>query len=80
VEGERCFWMFVKNVTLKKHNQRLRVVFSCLGEKLTGESKVLAANRFNWDIKTILETYLFRWKIDAFYLLLSCHAMTLKIV
>jgi len=67
VEGERCFWAFVKNVTLKKHNQRLRVVFSCLDEKLTGESKVLATNRLNWDIKTILETYLLRWKIDAFY-------------
>jgi hypothetical protein len=38
-----------------------------LDEKLTGEPKVLATNRLNWDIKTILETYLLRWKIDAFY-------------
>jgi SRSO17 transposase len=67
VEGERCFWTFAKNVTLKKHNQRLRVVFSYLDEKLTGEPKVLATNRLNWDVKTVLETYLLRWKIDAFY-------------
>ena len=67
VEGERCFWTFAKNVTLKKHNHRVRVVFSCLDEKLTGESKVLAANWLNWDIKTILEMYLLRWRIDAFY-------------
>ena len=66
-KGERCFWTFAKNVSLKKHNQRVRVVFSYLDEKLTGEPKVLVTKRLNWDIKTILETYLLRWKIDAFY-------------
>ena len=66
-KGERCFWTFAKNVSLKKHNQRVRVVFSYLDEKLTGEPKVLVTNKLNWDIKTILETYLLRWKIDAFY-------------
>src|SRR3972149_8251003 len=58
---------YAKNVTLKKHHQRVRVVFSYLDEKLTGEPKVLATNKLNWDVKTILETYLLRWKIDAFY-------------
>ena len=66
-DGERDFWTYAKNVTLKKHHQRLRVVFSYLDEKLTGEPKVLATNRLNWDVKTVLETYLLRWKIDAFY-------------
>jgi SRSO17 transposase len=66
-KGERHFWTHAKNVTLKKQHQRLRVVFSYLDEKLTGEPKVLATNRLNWDVKTILETYLLRWKIDAFY-------------
>lgn len=54
-------------MTLKKHHQRVRVFFSYLDEKLTGEPKVLATNKLNWDVKTILETYLLRWKIDAFY-------------
>jgi len=27
-EGERCFWTYAKNVTLKTHHQRVRVVFS----------------------------------------------------
>ncbi len=66
-KGERHFWTYTKNVTLKKHHQRVRVVFSYLDEKLTGEPKVLATNKLNWDVKTILETYLLRWKIDAFY-------------
>lgn len=34
---------------------------------MAGEPKVLATNRLDWDVKTILETYLLRWKIDAFY-------------
>ena len=66
-KGERSFWTFAKNVTLQKHHQRVRVVFSYLDETLSGEPKVLVTNRLQWDIKTILETYLLRWKIDAFY-------------
>ena len=66
-DGERSFWTYAKNVTLKKHHQRVRVVFSYLNGDLTGEPKVLATNRLDWDVKTILETYLLRWKIDAFY-------------
>jgi SRSO17 transposase len=66
-EGERSFWTFAKNVSLKNHNQRVRVVFSYLDETLAGEPKVLATNRLNWDVKTVLETYLLRWKIDVFY-------------
>lgn len=27
-EGKRSFWTYAKNVTLKKHHQRIRVVFS----------------------------------------------------
>ena len=65
-EGERIFWAFAKNVTLKKHHQRIRVVFSYEGE-IKGEPKVLATNRLQWDAKTIVETYLLRWSIDAFY-------------
>jgi len=65
-EGERVFWTFAKNVTLKKHHQRVRIVFSYKGE-IAGEPKVLATNRLEWDAKTILETYLLRWNIDAFY-------------
>jgi hypothetical protein len=66
-DGERHFWTYAKNVTLKKRCQRVRLFFSYLDEKLTGEPKVLASNRLDWDVKTILETYLLRWKIDAFY-------------
>ena len=65
-EGERIFWTYAKNVTLKKHHQRVRVVFS-YEDKVEGEPKVLATNRLQWDVKTILETYLLRWRIDAFY-------------
>lgn len=65
-EGERSFWTYAKNVTLKKHHQRVRVVFS-YENNIKGEPKVLATNRLEWDVKTILETYLLRWKIDAFY-------------
>jgi len=65
-EGERIFWAYAKNVTLKKHHQRVRVVFS-YEDKIEGEPKVLATNRLEWDVKTILETYLLRWRIDAFY-------------
>jgi hypothetical protein len=66
LEGERHFWTFAKNVTLKTHHQRVRVVFS-YEDKIEGEPKVLATNRLQWDVKTILETYLLRWRIDAFY-------------
>jgi len=65
-EGERNFWTYAKNVTLKKQHQRVRVVFS-YEDKVEGEPKVLATNRLEWDVKTILETYLLRWRIDAFY-------------
>lgn len=65
-EGERVFWTFAKNVTLKKHHQRVRIVFSYKGE-IAGEPKVLATNRLEWDAKTILVTYLLRWSIDVFY-------------
>jgi len=65
-EGERIFWAYAKNVTLKKHHQRIRVVFS-YEDKIKGEPKVLATNRLQWDAKTIVETYLLRWSIDAFY-------------
>jgi len=64
--GKRYFWTYAKNVTLKKHHQRVRIVFSYEGE-IAGEPKVLATNRLEWDAKTILETYLLRWNIDAFY-------------
>jgi len=65
-EGERVFYTFAKNVTLKSHHQRVRVVFS-YEDKIEGEPKVLATNRLAWDVKTILEQYLLRWSIDAFY-------------
>ena len=65
-EGERVFFTYAKNVTLKSHHQRVRVVLS-YEDKIEGEPKVLATNRLNWDVKTILETYLLRWSIDAFY-------------
>ena len=65
-DGERTFWTYAKNVTLKKHCQRVRVVFS-YEDKVEGEPKVLATNRLNWDAKTVVETYLLRWRIDAFY-------------
>ena len=65
-EGERIFYTYAKNVTLKKHHQRVRVVFS-YEDKIEGEPKVLATNRLQWDVKTVLETYLLRWRIDAFY-------------
>jgi hypothetical protein len=44
----------------------VRVVFS-YEDKVEGEPKVLATNRLNWDAKTVVETYLLRWRIDAFY-------------
>jgi hypothetical protein len=54
-DGPRNFWTYAKNVTLRKHHQRVRVVFSYLDENLTGEPKVLATNRLDWDVKTVLD-------------------------
>ena len=34
---------------------------------MEGEPKFIATNRLDWDVKTILKTYLKRWKIDSFY-------------
>jgi hypothetical protein len=42
-------------------------VFSYEDEKMKGEPKIIATNRPEWDVKTILKTYLKRWKIDSFY-------------
>ena len=36
-------------------------------EAMEGEPKIIATNRLDWDVKTILKTYLKRWRIDSFY-------------
>jgi hypothetical protein len=65
-EGERHFWAYAKNVTLKGH-WRVRLVASYDNPELKGEPKLIATNRLDWDVKTILKTYLKRGKIDSFY-------------
>lgn len=65
-EGERRFWACAKNVTLKEH-WRVRLVVSYDNPELKGEPKLLASDRLDWDVKTILGTYLKRGKIDSFY-------------
>ena len=65
-EGDRRFWVYARNVTMKE-GWRVRIVASYDDEKMEGEPKLIATNRLDWDAKTILETYLKRWKIDSFY-------------
>jgi hypothetical protein len=65
-KGERAFFTYVKNVMLKRYHKRVRVVFS-YEDKVEGEPKVLAANRLDWDVKTILETYPLQRRIGVFY-------------
>ena len=65
-KGERRFWVYAKNVTMKER-WRVRVVVSYDDPELKGEPKILATNRLDWDVKTILETYLKRWKVDSSY-------------
>jgi hypothetical protein len=50
-----------------KKGWRVRIVASYDDEKMEGEPKLIATNRLDWDAKTILKTYLKRWKIDSFY-------------
>ena len=63
---ERRFWVYAKNVTMKEH-WRVRLVASYDDPRLDGEPKLIATDRLDWDVKTILKTYLKRGKIDAFY-------------
>jgi hypothetical protein len=65
-EGERRFWVYAKNVTLKEH-WRVRLIASYENLEFKGEPKFIASNRLDWDAKTILKTYLKRGKIDSFY-------------
>lgn len=65
-EGERRFWAYAKNVTMKGH-WRVRLVASSDDPGLEGEPKLIATCKLDWDVKTILKTYLKRGKIDSFY-------------
>jgi len=65
-DGEKHFWAYAKNVTLKGH-WRVRLVASYDNPDLKGEPKLLATCRLDWDVKTVLGTYLKRGKIDSFY-------------
>jgi len=64
-KGERRFWAYAKNVTMKE-GWRVRVVASYENE-MEGEPKLIASNRLDWDVKTIIKTYLKRWKVDSSY-------------
>jgi len=65
-DGERSFWTYAKNVVIKGP-RRIRLVVSYQDETMEGEPKIIATNRLDWDTKTVLKTYLKRWKIDSFY-------------
>jgi SRSO17 transposase len=65
-EGEKRFWAYAKNVTMKGR-QRVRLLASYDDEKMEGEPKIIVTNVLSWDAKTILKTYLKRWRIDSFY-------------
>jgi len=45
----------------------VRLVASYEDGRMEGEPRLIATNRLDWDVKTILKTYLKRWNIDAFY-------------
>lgn len=64
-KGERGFWTYAKNVTMKE-GWRVRVVAS-YEDEIEGEPKFIVTNRLDWDVKTIIETYLKRWRIDSSY-------------
>jgi len=65
-DGERCFWAYAMNVVVKER-RRVRLVASYEDGRMEGEPRLIATNRLDWDVKTILKTYLKRWRIDAFY-------------
>jgi SRSO17 transposase len=65
-KGERRFWTYAKNVTMKGR-WRVRIVVSYENPELKGEPKILATNRLDWDVKTIIKTYLKRWRVDSSY-------------
>lgn len=49
-QSERVFYTYAKNVIMKSHHQRVRVVFS-YENKIEGGAKVLVTNRLAWDMK-----------------------------
>jgi SRSO17 transposase len=65
-DGEKRFWTYIKNVAIRSQ-RRIRIVASYEDEKMEGEPKLIATNRLDWDVKTILKMYLKRWRIDSFY-------------
>ena len=64
-KGERKFWAYAKNVTMK-NGWRVRIVAS-YENKMEGKPKLIATNRLDWDVKTIIKTYLKRWRVDSSY-------------
>ena len=64
-KGEKWFWAYAKNVTMKGR-WRVRIVAS-YENRMEGEPRFIATNQLDWDVKTILETYLKRWRIDSSY-------------
>lgn len=65
-KGERRFWTYAKNVTMR-NCWRVRIVISYETPGLMGEPKILATNRLDWDVKTIIKTYLKRWRVESSY-------------
>jgi hypothetical protein len=50
-----------------KKRWRVRIVVSYDNPELRGEPKILATNRLDWDVRTIVKTYLKRWRVDSSY-------------
>jgi len=64
--GEQQYWCFGFTARIPSLG-KVRLVVSFSNKELTGTGVVLATNRVDWDPKTILTTYGWRWPIETFY-------------
>jgi SRSO17 transposase len=64
--GDQTYWCFGFTARLPSLG-KVRLVVSFANKELTGTGVVLATNRVDWDPKTILTTYGWRWPIETFY-------------
>lgn len=60
------YWCFTRNLRVPGLG-KVRLVISFENAQLTGTYVVLVTNRIDWSPEHILNTYLLRWPIEAFY-------------
>jgi len=64
--GDQTYWCFTLTVRIPTLG-KVRLVISFENDQLSGTYAVLVTNRIDWNVKTIIATYLQRWPIETFY-------------